>query len=260
MVKYSFPNIFLGLGSDNEYVRDLQRELGVIETGIFDFLTMAHVVVHKFKNGLNHEEPIVDQTTWDSIMGVDSNELNTNTPDIEKNTAVNPEDVAPTDEVTARRMATGGNAVADENNFDPNTGGISTPAGSLADRSADVPSQSTVATPQGEDNAPTTVTGVTTATPENTPPEASPETNPDSPRTDQPTVTAEDQERTGSPAPTDPNPVDTDGTDKPREDQPTVTAEEQQETAPETVRPESSPSEPNNGEAGNDTTTPTPAP
>jgi len=257
MVKYSFPNIFLGLGTDNQYVKDLQRELGVIETGVFDFLTMAHVVVHKFRNGLNHEEPVVDQATWDSIMGVDSNQLNTNTPDIEKREA--PDNTAPNDEVTARRNATGGTVRADQNTFDPESG-VSTPAGSLADRSADVPSQSTVATPQGEDNAPTTVTGVTTATPENTPDEANPDTNPDTPRTDQPTVTAEDQERTGSPTPTEPNPVDTGGTDEPRPDQPTVTANEQQETAPETVRPESSPSEPNTGEAGNDTPAPNPAP
>src|SRR4051812_39202123 len=120
MVKYAFPNIFIGLGSDNEYVKDLQRKLGILETGVFDFLTMAHVVVHKFRNGLNHDEPIVDQTTWDSIMGVDSNPANYNTPDIETAPAPNVDRPVTNDQSTT----------------DLDRGGVSAPTtGAIADRS-----------------------------------------------------------------------------------------------------------------------------
>jgi hypothetical protein len=239
MVKYSFPNLFIGLGSDNEYVKDLQRKLGILETGVFDFLTMAHVVVHKFRNGLNHEEPIVDRETWDSIMGVDSSQADVNTPDIEPRRTPNVDTVNEHD-----------------TNFD--RGGVSAPnTGAIADRSADVPAQNTVATAQGDDNAPTTVTGVTTATPENTPEVARPDTNPDSPRTDQPTITAQDQANQNQPVVNNPlpNAVETPA----QENAPEQTPEEPTTPATTTEESNTPPSPaPDTGETGRETTAPTP--
>lgn len=228
MVKYSFPNIFIGLGSDNEYVKDLQRKLGIIETGVFDFLTMAHVVVHKFRNNLNHEEPIVDRETWDSIMGTDSSSADVNMSDIE-----------PTPDSNADEQGRTGN----QHETDTDRGGVSSPnTGAIADRSADVPAQNTVATAQGDNNAPTTITGVTTATPENTPEEARPDTNPDKPREDQPTITAEDQERQTQPVVVNPqaNAVETPAQETP------ATPTEETNTPPSNT--------PDTGDTGNETT------
>lgn len=69
-----FPQVILALGESNPFVRDVQRALNIVETGVFDFLTMCHVVVHKFNHGLNHADPTVDHNTWNSIVnnGVDA--------------------------------------------------------------------------------------------------------------------------------------------------------------------------------------------
>src|SRR4051812_18331485 len=73
MARFPFPNERLNLGSDSRFVRDLQRSLRIAETGVFDFLTMCRVVVHKFENGLNHNDPTVDEETWNDIFNKDNN-------------------------------------------------------------------------------------------------------------------------------------------------------------------------------------------
>lgn len=68
MANYPFPNQKLELGSTGRFVTDLQRELNIAVTGVFDFLTMCKVALHKFEHGLNHNDPTVDETTWNSIF------------------------------------------------------------------------------------------------------------------------------------------------------------------------------------------------
>jgi len=71
-VKYAFPNVYIGIGSTNDFIKDIQQVLGLEPSGEFDFVTMAYVTVHKHKNGLGYHDPVVDQPTWDSLFRVDS--------------------------------------------------------------------------------------------------------------------------------------------------------------------------------------------
>jgi hypothetical protein len=161
---YPFPNVHLSLGSNNRFVADLQRALGLAETGLFDFLTLAHVVVHKFRNGLNHDEPIVDHATWDSIFNRNQNN--------------------------------------NEQNRNNDTGG-DRPEGPGANATPSPATTGQINRTQeneGPGRAAATTTGNTNATDENIPAPAQPDTNPDRPREDMPTVTAEEQQATGGPA------------------------------------------------------------
>lgn len=156
MAIYPFPNQKLELGSTGRFVTDLQRELGVAVTGVFDFLTMCKVAIHKFENGLNHNDPTVDEQTWNSIFKPGQ------TPD--------PNETA--NEREKRDLpgvATVGQVQRRDDSAQP----------------ADVPG-----------NPRATTTGVTTATNENSVPNA----GTDKPREDQPTVTAAEQQATGGPA------------------------------------------------------------
>jgi hypothetical protein len=184
MAIYPFPNERLDLGTESRFVRDLQNALNVAETGVYDFLTMCHVVVHKFRNGLNHHDPSVDQETWNSIF------KNTNQDD--------------NNQAADRRDATGGT------DRSPATGsprdGVAT-VGSVprTDDAGATGGADNNPTPDGnrntdEGNPEATRTGVTSATDENIPAPAQPDTNPDKPREDVPTVTAEEQQAQGAPA------------------------------------------------------------
>lgn len=175
MAFYPFPNERLDLGSESRFVRDLQNALNVAETGVFDFLTMCHVVVHKFRHGLNHHDPAVDGETWNSIFQI------TNEPD---NTRA-----------AERREATGGDEFSPAVPFE----GVATvgtlPRTDEAGATARTPDRD-----PAEGNPEATTTGTTTATDENIPAPAQPDTNPDKPREDMPTVTAEEQRAQGAPA------------------------------------------------------------
>lgn len=154
MATYPFPNENIQLGTTGRFVRDLQEALNIAQTGVYDFLTMAKVVVHKFEAGLNHNDPSVDEKTWNSIFNRNDNQ--------------------------------GGGE-----NANP---GVAT-VGSI-NRGGNP--QPTTDTDNGNPRA--TTTGVTNATDENIATNAQPDTNPDKPREDQPTVTAADQARTNQPA------------------------------------------------------------
>jgi len=184
MAIYPFPNERLDLGTESRFVRDLQNALNVAETGVYDFLTMCHVVVHKFRNGLNHHDPSVDQETWNSIFKVNNQDDNRG--------------------AAERREATGGTdrAPADDNPRDGVAAVGSVPrtddAGATGGRDATpAPARES---DQNEGNPEATETGITSATDENIRTEAQPDTNPDAPREDQPTVTAEEQQAQGAPA------------------------------------------------------------
>jgi hypothetical protein len=122
---------------------------------------MAKVVVHKFEHGLNHQDPNVDQDTWNSIFNRGGDQGGNNPQDT--NGAAATPGVA-----TIGQVNRGG----DTNN---NNG-------------------------QDNGNPRATTTGVTNATDENIATNGQPDTNPDKPREDQPTVTAADQARTEQPA------------------------------------------------------------
>lgn len=162
---YPFPNVQLDLGTASPFVKDVQRALGIVETGVYDFLTMCHVVVHKFEHGLNHNDPTVGPHTWDSIFSTDRGKQ------------------------IAGEVAHGGGAAAELNQATPE--GVAT--------IGQMPRTETAAEPLRAAAAPT-ATGTTNATDENIPAAAQPDTNPDKPRTDQPTVTAAEQEAQGGPA------------------------------------------------------------
>ena len=81
MAFYPFPNQKLELGSAGRFVSDLQRELGIAVTGVFDFLTMCKVALHKFENGLNHSDPSVDHETWNSIFNKNNPNHEAQTPE-----------------------------------------------------------------------------------------------------------------------------------------------------------------------------------
>ena len=174
MAFYPFPNERFELGSDNRFVRDIQRALNVAETGIFDFLTMCHVVVHKFQNGLNHHDPSVDQETWNSIF--QRNEEDNRT-------------------AAERREATGG----EQRDGVATVGSVPRTDEAGATGGTDTtPAPAPEENPDGNPEA--TTTGTTTATDENIPAPAQPDTDPDKPREDMPTVTAEEQQAQGAPA------------------------------------------------------------
>jgi hypothetical protein len=192
---YAFPNVFIGMGTDNEFVRDLQRGLGLDPSGVFDFLTMCYVVVHKHKQGLNYEEPIVDRNTWDSIFGVDSSTNDINAPEVNQDDFVSQPNAG--DEGTGaaatdpRTPITDANTTtAEEQNADNVTG-------------ADTADTTVTSTP-APDVTPTPTAPNTTATDENAPATADPDTA--TPRTDANTTTAEEQQASGAPTP------NTDGT------------------------------------------------
>ena len=71
VASYAFPNVYIGIGSSNDFVKDIQKVLGLEVSGEFDFVTMCYVTVHKHKNGLNHADPVVDQETWNTLFKVD---------------------------------------------------------------------------------------------------------------------------------------------------------------------------------------------
>jgi hypothetical protein len=190
MANYPFPNQRLELGSTGRFVADLQRELNVAVTGVFDFLTMCKVVLHKFENGLNHNEPTVDETTWNSVFrnnrGNDEGE----------------QDPARRDD-NGPRLATVGQVRRGDNTEDrgeDNNRGDN-------DRRPDVTTPDLpTAAPAGQDNegrdegnTGATLNGVTNATDDNGPAVANPD-NGDAPREDQPTTTAEEQQNLGGPA------------------------------------------------------------
>lgn len=192
MANIPFPNEEISLGKSAPWIRDLQNALNVAETGVFDFLTMAATVVHKFKHGLNHENPVVDSTTWNSIMQAAHGQ----TPEQAANERAaaggtdNAEPAAADNqEAAARREATGGtdrSPAPDRAAAAPETG-VAT-VGQINRTGGDV---------DQTQNYAATTTGTTSATDENIPPIANPATNPDAPRPDQPTVTAADQAREG---------------------------------------------------------------
>jgi hypothetical protein len=166
MANYPFPNENINLGTSGRFIRDLQEALNIAQTGVYDFLTMAKVVVHKFEHGLNHQDPNVDQLTWNSIFN--------------------------------RGEDQGGNDRGN-NNRDDRGGAAATPGVATVgqiNRAGNTDNNG------GDDNGNprATTTGVTNATDENIATNAQPETNPDKPREDQPTVTAADQARTEQPA------------------------------------------------------------
>jgi hypothetical protein len=181
MAFYPFPNERFDLGSENRFVTDIQRALNVAETGIFDFLTMCHVVVHKFQNGLNHNDPTVDQETWNSIF--------------------KPEDQPTNEQAANLREATGGTdrAPADQREGVATVGSVPRTDEAGATGGTDTtPAPAPEANPEGNPEA--TTNGTTSATDENIPAPAQPDTNPDAPREDMPTVTAEEQQAQGAPA------------------------------------------------------------
>jgi hypothetical protein len=176
MARYPFPNQKLELGSTGRFVTDLQRELDIAVTGVFDFLTMCKVVLHKFENGLNHNEPTVNEETWNSIF------KNNEVQEGDNNAENTRDDATPDPRATA--------APGDRE-------GVAT-VGSVP-RTADAADNQTT----GDDeagNPRATTTGVTDATDNNIARAAQPDTNPDAPRQDQPTVTADEQQATGGPA------------------------------------------------------------
>lgn len=75
-----FPQVELALGQANDFVRHIQKGLNIVENGVFDFLTMCNVVVHKFQHGLDHNDPTVDKATWNSIVNGGANAQATPTP------------------------------------------------------------------------------------------------------------------------------------------------------------------------------------
>jgi hypothetical protein len=190
MANIPFPNERIDLGVSEPFIRDLQNALNVAETGVYDFLTMCHVIVHKFRHGLNHNDPTVGSETWNSIMqaahGVSPEQAaeqaaaQTPAPTPAEEENPNAEDNR---DAAARRAATGGTerAPIDET---PRAG-VAT-VGQI-DRTGDT----------APDTAAATTTGTTNATDENIPSIANPATNPDAPRPDQPTVTADEQQATG---------------------------------------------------------------
>src|SRR6476620_885508 len=172
---YPFPNIQFDLGTVSPFVKDVQRALGIVESGVYDFLTMCHVVVHKFHNGLNHNDPTVGSHTWDSIFSTDRGQQ------------------------VAGEVAHGGGAAAELNQATPE--GVATVG--------QIPRTENTAAPLTAAAAPTAI-GTTNATDENIPVAAQPTTNPDKPRTDQPTVTAAEQQAQGGAAGgTETHPTDT---------------------------------------------------
>jgi hypothetical protein len=180
MARIPFPNEKIDLGTQAPWIRDFQNALGAAETGVYDFLTMCHVIVHKFKNGLNHQDPTVDQSTWNSVMdkahGVDQ-------PNARGDQAPDPAATAGAEDNRAaadRREATGGTERS------PRDGIATVGQINRTDDNA-APDQ----------NYRATTTGATNATDENTPPISRPDTNPDAPREDQPTVTAGEQQAAG---------------------------------------------------------------
>jgi hypothetical protein len=173
MAFYPFPNERFDLGSENRFVRDLQNALNIAETGIYDFLTMCHVVVHKFRNGLNHHDPSVDQETWNSIFKIENQPDNSQAASLREATGG-------TERSPMDGIATTGSVPRSDDN--------GTAAGEAAAPAAD------------EGNPEATTTGVTSATDENIPAPAQPDENPDKPREDMPTVTAEEQQAQGAPA------------------------------------------------------------
>jgi len=221
---YAFPNVFMGLGTDNEFVRDLQRGLGLDPSGVFDFLTMCYVVVHKHKQGLNYEEPVVDRLTWDSVFGVDSSQNDVNAPEVNQDDFVSQPNA--TDE--------GIGAAATEPRA-PITDANTTTAAEQNEQQNDVTGADTagdtVATyPANPEN---TTAPNTTATDENAPATADPEEP--TPVTDANTTTAEEQQASGAPTP------NTDGTP---ETDPTP-SEPAAETP--TEEPDAAPTEPPTG-------------
>lgn len=158
MANIPFPNEKIDLGVQEPFIRDLQNALNVAETGVYDFLTMCHVIVHKFRHGLNFHDPTVGAETWNSIM--------------EKAHGVSPDQAA-------NRAAAGGGANDREREGVATIGQIN--------RDTDT----------APDTARATTTGTTNATDETLPPIAQPDTNPDRPRPDQPTVTAAEQQAAG---------------------------------------------------------------
>lgn len=164
---YPFPHIRFDLGTASPFVKDLQRALGIVETGVFDFLTMCHVVVHKFNHGLNHNDPTVGEHTWTSIFSTDQGKQ------------------------VAGEVAHGGGAAAEMNAATPE--GVAT-IGQMprSEPAAEATTPIAAAAP--------TTTGTTNATNENIPIAAQPDTNPDEPREDQPTVTAQEQQAQGGAA------------------------------------------------------------
>src|SRR4051812_14907112 len=68
MANIPFPNERIDLGVNEPFIRDLQDALNVAETGVYDFLNLCHVIVHKFRHGLDHNDPTVNANTWNSIM------------------------------------------------------------------------------------------------------------------------------------------------------------------------------------------------
>jgi hypothetical protein len=170
MARYPFPNQKLELGSTGRFVTDLQRELDIAVTGVYDFLTMCKVALHKFENGLNHNEPTVNEETWNSIFK--NNEVQEG-----DNNAENTRDDAPPAPGDREGVATVGSVPRTADAADNQTAG---------DNEAGNPRATT--------------TGVTDATDNNIARAAQPDTNPDAPRDDQPTVTADEQQATGGPA------------------------------------------------------------
>ena len=120
---------------------------------------MCHVIVHKFRHGLNHHDPTVDQETWNSIFQRDPNAPAAAAPTPAPAAAINP--AAP-----PAGIATTGQINRDQ---------VPDPAATIA----------------------ATTTGTTTATDTNIPPLAQPDTNPDAPRQDQPHITADQQQAQG---------------------------------------------------------------
>ena len=171
MANYTFPNVDLSLGANNHFVRDIQRALNIAETGVYDFLTMAAVVVHKFKNGLNHNDPTVGPNTWDSIFGTNS------TPeDATRNERNDNPDRQPA--IPETRAVTTGQVNRDD----------------IRTAEDNVTTQPAGTNPAAPGAGPT-ATGTTDATPAN-----QPDTGNDAPRDDQPTTTAEEQQQQGGPA------------------------------------------------------------
>jgi len=187
MARYPFPNQKLELGSTGRFVADLQRELNVAVTGVFDFLTMCKVVLHKFENGLNHQEPTVNEETWNSIFK--NNEVQEG-----DQAAENTREVDDTPRATLATFGQIPREQADDNRGDDNENrpDVTTP---------DLPTAAPA--PAGEDNndgnTEATLNGTTSATDENGPAAANP-ANGDAPREDQPTTTAEEQQNQGGPA------------------------------------------------------------
>jgi hypothetical protein len=185
MANYTFPNVDLSLGANNHFVRDIQRALNIAETGVYDFLTMAAVVVHKFKNGLNHNDPTVGPNTWDSIFGTNST----------------PEDATRNERTdngngTDNRNADGTPGNPDRQPAIPETRAVTTGQVNRDDiRTAEdnVTTQPAGTNPAAPGRGPT-ATGTTDATDRN-----QPNTGDDAPRDDQPTTTAEEQQQQGGP-------------------------------------------------------------